>query len=83
MSNAEMPPLACGQVWVDGDGNVWLVGDSGSYTHRRIAYAWEDRLSNVNLEREESLRIELLECNARLIHGPGAPWSPAEEVPHA
>ncbi len=82
MSNAEMPPLACGQVWVVHGDAVVLIGDK-SNGGWRYAMAWSDSICRDLHESTEEITGMLVGDGFRLIHGPGAPWSPAEDVPHA
>jgi hypothetical protein len=84
MSNAEMPPLACGQVWVQFE-IVVLLGDATPVEKLR-----ERLICNVSTGRsaralsyDADYRDNLKRNCYRLIHGPGAPWSPKEETTDA
>lgn len=87
MSNAEMPPLATGQVWVNRV-YVVLIGNETKKDSRRYIWANADFIPPETLTSSDTAIRELLgEENItgqpfRLIHGPGAPWSP-EETSHA
>ena len=85
MSNAEMPPLACSQVWVN-ETYVVLVGGKWEPDSRRYIWAGADFMPPEALSSSDgALRSVLSGTNTvgqpfRLIHGPGAPWSPKEET---
>lgn len=97
MSNAEMPPLAAGQVWVNETYTVLIGGELSTESgptslwkpdSRRYIWANADFMPLEALSSSNgALRLMLAGDNTvgqpfRLIHGPGAPWSP-EETSHA
>lgn len=84
MSNAEIPPLACSQVWVLTNGAVALIGDFDTWSNSRLfAETGGTSLRWREGRQDAEIVAALTKQRARLIHGPGAPWLPAEEVPHA
>ena len=82
MSKPEMPPLDGGQVWVD-DERVFLVGPLDYQGFRVFTICRSLRMFHPEACPDDVLRNEYLSFyKCRLIHGPGAPWSP-EETSHA